>query len=219
MQRRIYMDILKQISDCIVNMEEEKIESLIKKAISMENIDLKDIYSKGLNDGMSRAINFYDNKEYDIPELIVCADTLNKGVNVLSVSGNVENNSKGTIVLAVVEGDTHEIGKNIVKIMLDASGYDVIDIGVNKSADEIINTALVKEAQIIGLSSMMTTTRGEMKKVIDKINSMNLDKKPYVLVGGGSVTENYSIEINADGYAANAPDTIKLVQKLLEEEK
>ncbi|WP_346928892.1 cobalamin-dependent protein [Clostridium sp.] len=213
------MDILKQISDCIVNMEEEKIESLIKKAISMENIDLKDIYSKGLNDGMSRAINFYDNKEYDIPELIVCADTLNKGVNVLSVSGNVENNSKGTIVLAVVEGDTHEIGKNIVKIMLDASGYDVIDIGVNKSADEIINTALVKEAQIIGLSSMMTTTRGEMKKVIDKINSMNLDKKPYVLVGGGSVTENYSIEINADGYAANAPDTIKLVQKLLEEEK
>ncbi|MEW8995058.1 B12-binding domain-containing protein [Clostridium sp.] len=213
------MDILKQISDCIVNMEEEKIESLIKKAISMENIDLKDIYSKGLNDGMSRAINFYDNKEYDIPELIVCADTLNKGVNVLSVSGNVENSSKGTIVLAVVEGDTHEIGKNIVKIMLDASGYDVIDIGVNKSADEIINTALVKEAQIIGLSSMMTTTRGEMKKVIDKINSMNLDKKPYVLVGGGSVTENYSIEINADGYAANAPDTIKLVQKLLEEEK
>ncbi|WP_346939952.1 cobalamin-dependent protein [uncultured Clostridium sp.] len=213
------MDILKQISDCIVNMEEEKIENLIKKAISMENIDLKDIYSKGLNDGMSRAINFYDKKEYDIPELIVCADTLNKGVNVLSVSRNVENNSKGTIVLAVVEGDTHEIGKNIVKIMLDASGYDVIDIGVNKSADEIINTALAKDAQIIGLSSMMTTTRGEMKKVIDKIKSMNLDKKPYVLVGGGSVTENYSIEINADGYAANAPDTVKLVQKLLEEEK
>ena len=169
--------------------------------------------------GSIRAIKFYDNKEYDIPELIVCADTLNKGVKVLSVNGNVENNSKGTIVLAVVEGDTHEIGKNIVKIMLEASGYDVIDIGVNKNADEIINTALTKEAQIIGLSSMMTTTRGEMKKVIDKINSMNLDKKPYVLIGGGSVTENYSIEINADGYATNAPNTVKLVQKLLEGEK
>ena len=213
------MDIFKQISDCIVNMEEDKIESLIKEAIDVENINNQDIYSKGLNDGMIRAIKFYDNKEYDIPELIVCADTLNKGVKVLRVNGNVENNSKGTIVLAVVEGDTHEIGKNIVKIMLEASGYDVIDIGVNKNADEIINTALTKEAQIIGLSSMMTTTRGEMKKVIDKINSMNLDKKPYVLIGGGSVTENYSIEINADGYATNAPNTVKLVQRLLEGEK
>lgn len=213
------MDILEQISDCIVNMEEDKIEELIKQAIDMKNIDFHDIYSIGLNEGMVKAIKFYDSKVYDIPELIVCADTLNKGVKVLSTYGNLENKSKGKILLTVVEGDTHEVGKNIVKIMLEASGYDVIDIGVNKAAEEIISTAIEKDAQIIGLSSMMTTTRREMEILIAKINSMNLKKRPYIIVGGGSITESYSSEINADGYASNAPDAVKLVQKLLKEEK
>lgn len=209
------MDILSQISDCIVNMDEDSIENLVKMAIDMKSISLKDILSKGLNDGMVRAISIYDNKEYDIPELIVCADTLNKGVNVLSTYGSLDNESKGKILLAVVEGDTHEIGKNIVKIMVEAAGYDIVDIGVNRTVEDIITTAIAEKVDIIGLSSMMTTTRGEMKKLIDKINSMNLDNRPYVIVGGGSITDSYSKEIGADGYSTNAPNAIKLIQKLL----
>ena len=209
------MDILRQISDCIVNMDEDSIENLIKMAIDMKSISLQDIFSKGLNDGMVRAISIYDNKEYDIPELIVCADTLNKGVNILSAYGSLDNESKGKILLAVVEGDTHEIGKNIVKIMVEAAGYDIVDIGVNRNVDDIITMAIAEKVDIIGLSSMMTTTRGEMKKLIDKINSMNLDNRPYVIVGGGSITDSYSKEIGADGYSTNAPNAIKLIQKLL----
>ena len=212
------MDILNEIAQCIVNMDEENIEKLIKLAIDNDDIDVNDIFFKGLNLGMVKAINIYDNKEYDIPELIVCADTLNKGIKVLREYGIFNKENKGKILLSVVEGDTHEIGKNIVKIMVEASGYEVIDLGVNKSADEIIDIAIKEEVDIIGLSSMMTTTRGEMKKLIDKVNSMNLSNKPYVIVGGGSITESYSKEIGADGYSENAPNAIKLIQRLLKGE-
>lgn len=212
------MDILNEISNCIVNMDEENIEKLIKLAIDSDDIDVNDIFFKGLNLGMVKAINIYDNKEYDIPELIVCADTLNKGIKVLREYGIFNKENKGKILLSVVEGDTHEIGKNIVKIMVEASGYEVIDIGVNKSVDTIIDIAIKEKVDIIGLSSMMTTTRGEMKKLIDKVNSMNLSNKPYVIVGGGSITESYSKEIGADGYSENAPNAIKLIQRLLKGE-
>lgn len=209
------MDILSQISDCIVNMDEDNIEKFIKIAVDIKSISIQDVFLNGLNDGMVRAISIYDNKEYDIPELIVCADTLNKGLNSLKVYGSINNKKKGKILLAVVEGDTHEIGKNIVKIMVEASGYDVVDIGVNRTVDDIITIAIKENVDIIGLSSMMTTTRGEMKKLIDRINSMNLKNRPYIIVGGGSITENFSKEIGADGYSTNAPNAIKLINKLL----
>lgn len=198
-------------------MDEESIDELVRKAIESEHVQIQDIYELGLNDGMVRAIGFFESKEYDIPEIIVCADTLKKGLNALGKYGILKSKSKGKILLAVVEGDTHEIGKNIVKIMLEAAGYDVIDIGVNKSADEIIKAAESERVDVIGLSSMMTTTRGEMKKLIDSLNSMDADNKPNVIIGGGSVTRNYSVEINADGYASNAPNAVKVVQGLLKE--
>lgn len=209
------MELLRQISDCIVNMDEESIEDLIKSAIDKHNISPQDIFLKGLNDGMVRAIETYDKKEYDLPELIVCADTLNKGLGILSNYGSLTNEKKGKLILAVVEGDTHEIGKNIVKIMVEASGYDIIDMGVNQKVEDIIERAMLEHVDIIGLSSMMTTTRGQMKKLIDQMSTRDLPYKPYVIVGGGSVTKQYAEEIGADGYSTNAPDAIKLIEKLI----
>lgn len=209
------MELLRQISDCIVNMDEESIEDLIKSAIDKYNISPQDIFLKGLNNGMVRAIGIYDKKEYDLPELIVCADTLNKGLGVLSKYGGLTSKKKGKLILAVVEGDTHEIGKNIVKIMVEASGYDIIDMGVNQKVEDIMERAMLEHVDIIGLSSMMTTTRGQMKKLIDQMSNMDLPYKPYVIVGGGSVTEQYAKEIGADGYSTNAPNAIKLIEKLI----
>lgn len=211
------MDILKKISDAIVEMDEDEIESFIVQAVGMEEVELKDIYSTGLNAGMVRAIELYEKKQYDIPEVIVCADVLNKGLSVLKKYGTVDLGSNGKILLAVVEGDTHEIGKNIVKIMLEAAGYEVVDIGVNKTTEEIIDTAVSEKVQIIGLSSMMTTTRGAMKELIDRLDSMDLEERPSVIVGGGSITESYSEDIDADGYSPNAPSAVKLIKKILEE--
>ncbi|MEJ8554551.1 cobalamin B12-binding domain-containing protein [Tepidibacter sp. Z1-5] len=208
-------DILTKISDCIVNMEERNIENLIIEALNCDDINIDDIYNKGLNFGMNKAIELFENKKYYIPEVIVCADTLNKGLEVLRRYGKINKKSKGKVVFAVVKGDTHEIGKNIVKIMLEASGYEVIDLGVNIDNEDIIEVAIKEEAQVIGVSSMMTTTMTQMKKLIEKLNSIDVQKKPYVIIGGGCITQNYAIEIGADGYSENAPKAVKLVDKLI----
>lgn len=196
-------------------MDEDNLGELICRAVEGQQISIQKVYSKGLNHGMERAIEMYENKQLDIPEVIVCADTLNKGLDLLNSYGPLHKNSKGTVLLAVVEGDTHEIGKNIVKIMIKAAGYEVMDMGVNQNVDDIIRFAMENKVQIIGLSSMMTTTRGEMKKLIDQIHSLGATDLPAVIIGGGSITNKYAKEINADGYAANAPNTVKLIHSLL----
>lgn len=211
------MSILEKIANCIIEMDEDNIEALIIKAINMKDLPLEEIYSKGLNFGMVKAIDMYEKKLYDIPEIIVCADILNKGLNVLRKYGIIENKSKGKIVLAVVSGDTHEIGKNIVKIMFEAAGYEVLDMGVNRNIEDIIEMAIRNSAEIIGLSSMMTTTRGEMKKLIERLKEINIPNKPKVIVGGGSVTKSFSEDIKADGYSPNAPLAVKLVDYILSE--
>lgn len=210
------MEILKEISEAVVEMDEDEIGNFVKTAID-DGIPLEDIYSKGLNDGMIRALNHYENKEFDIPEVIVCADILNKGIKTLEKYGELNSGEKEKVLITVVEGDTHEIGKNIVKIMLDAAGFDVIDLGVNNSSKEIIEVALRENVKIIGLSSMMTTTREQMRKLVKELKSMDLQNRPRIIIGGGSVTDNYSTEIDADGYSKNAPEAVKLINKILKE--
>lgn len=211
------MDILKKISDCIVNMERENINDLVLEALSNEELTIEEIYHRGLNDGMTRALDKFEEKEYYLPEIIVCADTLNEGISLLKKKGDIKRDSKATIVLAVVEGDTHEIGKNIVKIMMEASGYNVLDLGVNQNSQYIINEAIKNKADIIALSSMMTTTMENMKNVINDLNRMNLDKRPKVIIGGGPVNNNFAKEIGADGYSPNAPKAVSLIKTLMGE--
>lgn len=211
------MRVLSEISRAVVRMDEESISDLVKKAVK-EDVPLEDIYVKGLNDGMIKALENYEKKVFDIPEVIVCADILNIGIKTLEEYGELNSGEKEKVLITVVEGDTHEIGKNIVKIMLDAAGFDVIDLGVNNSSKYIIDTALSENVKIIGLSSMMTTTREQMRKLVRELHSMNLKKRPKVIIGGGSVTDSYSKEIRADGYSKNAPEAIKLIRKILKEE-
>ncbi|MFR8869133.1 cobalamin B12-binding domain-containing protein [Paraclostridium sordellii] len=211
------MDILQRICDCVVNMDKENIKGLVLEALQNKNISIEDIYDKGLNKGMVKSLDMFDNKEYYLSEIIVCSDTLNEGIDVLRSHGQIKKENKGTVVLSVVEGDTHEIGKNIVKIMIESSGYKVIDLGVNKSSETIIDEAINNNADIIALSSMMTTTMENMKTVINDLNSRKLNKRPKVIIGGGPVSNNYAIQIGADGYSENAPKAVRLIQKLMGE--
>lgn len=211
------MEILQKISDCVVNMEKEEIKELVLEALNDESLDIEDIYDKGLNAGMIRALDMFEEKEYYLSEVIVCADTLNEGIDILKKYGKSKSQNKGTVILSVVEGDTHEIGKNIVKIMIESSGYKVIDMGVNQKSKDIINTAIENHADIIALSSMMTTTMENMKTVIDELNDMNLEERPKIIVGGGPVSNRFAETIGADGYSENAPRAVRLIQRLMGE--
>jgi len=196
-------------------MDEDNIISLIDEALS-GGISAEDIYNKGLSKGMLDVTKLFENKEYFVSEVIVCADTLNLGVNYLRKKFPAKEDSKGPkVIIGVVEGDLHEIGKNIVKIMFEAAGFKVTDMGINVKAHDILDKTMETEPDIICLSTMMTTTRGKMKDVVELIHSKNLKNIPKIIIGGGSVSQKYSDEIGADGYSANAVDAVILVRRLI----
>ena len=206
---------LEAISDAIVNMDEENIAALIEDALK-KGILPEEIYDKGLGEGMVKVTRLFEEREYFVSEVIVCADTLNIGVNYLKERFPVKDNSKGPkIVIGVVEGDLHEIGKNIVKIMFEASGFKVTDMGINVKAEDIIETAIKEKADIITLSTMMTTTMAKMKDVIDMLQRKKPAHMPKVMIGGGCVNQKYADEIGADGYSSNAVEAVKLVKRLM----
>ncbi len=204
---------LETISSAIINMDEESIISLIDDALA-NNISAFDIYNEGLSEGMLKVTELFDERQFFVSEVIVCADTLYKGVKYLQENYPITSSSGPKIVLAVVEGDLHEIGKNVVKIMFEAAGFQVIDMGQNVSAQEIVDTALAENADVIGLSTMMTTTMPKMEEVIKLLKQV--PNHPKVIIGGGCINPNYAKTIGADGYSPNAVDAVKLVKKLVE---
>lgn len=210
------MDQLKKVYDCVVDMDEDNIIGAIEDALD-KGVSIKDIYEKGLSNGMIKVTELFEDKEYYIPEVIVCADTLKKGIEYLNSKGGEKAKNGPKIIIAVVEGDHHEIGKNIVKIMMEAANFQVIDLGLNVKAEEIIEKALDENADIIGLSTMMTTTMGAMKEVVDLLNKEDPLKKkiPKVIIGGGCINQKYANEIACDGYASNAVEGVKLIQRLI----
>lgn len=221
MREKIIMEIqnkkisqLNCISQTIVNMDEDNIILEIQKAIEI-GCSLEQIYSDGMNRAMVEVTRLFENKEYFISEVIVCADTLNKGINYLKTLG-IKNNKKGPkVLLAVVEGDLHEIGKNIVKIMFEAANFQVIDLGLNVSVEEIVKIAKEETPDVIGLSTMMTTTMVNMQKVVEGISKSQMSKIPKIIIGGGCINQKYAYQIRADGYSQNAVEAVKLVNELV----
>lgn len=208
--------ILKEIAECVINMDKPGVKKNVLIALDSNTIDIKEIYNNGLNFGMTKVLDKYDNKEYFLPEVVVCADALNEGISILKKYGDVNKKGAIKITMAVVKGDTHEIGKNIVKIMMEAAGFNVFDLGVNQDPIHIVNHALEHEVDIIALSSMMTSTMVNMKNVIDELNNRNIKNfKPKVIIGGAPVSERFAKEIGSDGYSDSAPEAVKLVKKIM----
>lgn len=157
----------------------------------------------------------FEDEEYYVSEVIVCADTLNMGISHLQSKSKVKIKSDGpTVVIGVVEGDLHEIGKNIVKIMFGAAGFNVIDLGQNVKATDFISKPREVNADVIGLSTMMTTTMPNIEEVV-KLN--NNQHRPYVIIGG-PVSDDFRKEIHADGFSKNAVEAVRLVKELMSRE-
>lgn len=206
---------LKKISDAIINMDEENIEMILQEALDNDT-SMEDIYEIGLNNGMLEVTKKFENNEYYVSEVIVCADTLNKGIQFLRAKGGERKVDGPKVLIAVVEGDFHEIGKNIVKIMFEAANFDVMDLGVNQTSEDIVKAAIENRAEIIALSTMMTTTMGKMKEIIGIIEKSELKNKVKVIIGGGCISNKYAQEISADGYSKNAIEAVKLVKNLVQ---
>ena len=203
------------IFDAVVGGDKSKIVSLCKDAID-RGISASDILDNSLIPGINKVGELYDSKKYFLPQLIAGADTMELAMDYLEpLMVNADTKRKETIVMATVEGDIHDIGKNLVCVMLKNYGYNVIDLGKDVPAEEIVRTAIEENAAIIGLSALMTTTMMRMADVVDMKNEMGCIAK--VIIGGACVTPSFAKEIGADDYSSDAADCVRVVKKLLGE--
>jgi len=205
-----------QLSDAVVEMEEETAVEIASEIIG-HSIDAVEAIEKGLSVGMERAGRLFETEEYFIPELLTCSDAMYAGLDILKPHIKGSNmGEKQKVIIGVIQGDTHDIGKNLVKIMLETSGFEVIDLGRDISPQEFVDKAKEVDAKLIAISTLMTTTMPGIGKVVELLEQENLRAKFKLIVGGGPISQAFADKIGADGYSVNATEAVKLVQRLLE---
>lgn len=204
---------LAQVKEAVLKGKQRDILSLTRKAVESDILP-QDILNKALLPAINEVGDLFDCGKYFLPQLISSAETMKKSIEYLEplLKSEGEDVSMPTIVIATVKGDIHDIGKNLVALMLKNHGFSVVDLGKDVPREEIIKAAKENHAKIIALSALMTTTMQEMKHVIELAKQEGLNAK--VMIGGAVITQDYADEIGADGYSKDAADAVKLALRL-----
>ena len=204
-----------QIKRAVVGFETEKVKELVKELLE-KGIEPKEILEQGLVAGMKEVGRLFAIKEYYVPEVLLASESFYAGFELVSpLIAKTETTKKARIVIGVVQGDIHDIGKNIVKVMLEASGYEIIDLGKDVPNEKFIETVAQQKPQVLALSSLMTTTMIQMETVIKLLNKKKIRKNVKVIIGGAPINQEYADKIGADGYAQDASGAVRLVERLL----
>ena len=203
------------IFDCVVKGDKESIIWEVKKEVEAGEKPSA-VIEKYLIPGINQVGEYYDNKKYFLPQLIAGANAMKEAMEYLEplLLAGKKDEAKATVVIATVEGDIHDIGTNLVVLMLKNYGYRVFDMGKDVPAESIVNKAIEENAQIIGLSALMTTTMMRMKDVVDLAKEKGCQAK--IIIGGACITESFAEEIGADGYSKDASECVKLVDSLIQ---
>lgn len=205
---------LKQIADDLIKGKAPEVKELVQKALD-EGIDVEKVLNEGLVAGMNVVGVKFKANEFYVPEVLIAARAMRSGMEILRPI-LAEKNIKGvgTVVLGTVKGDLHDIGKNLVGMMLEGAGFEVIDIGVDVSAEKFVETAKEKGASLIGLSALLTTTMVSMKDVVKAAQETGSGSLK-VMIGGAPLTQSYADEIGANGYAPDAASAADKAKELL----
>lgn len=213
-------EVLKALSDAVVNMDEDTSKE-IAQAVLDEGLNAYDAVMNGLAAGMEIVGDLYDKHEYFVPELLLCADALYAGLDILKPHIRPEDlgdSVKGQVVIGTVQGDVHDIGKNIIKMMFEVAGFNVHDLGRDVPLEKFVEEQMRTDSEIVALSAMMTTTMMGMKKVIEMIKEKN--PNVAIMLGGAPVTKDVTELFGADGYADSAgnavQEAIKMISRLRE---
>ncbi len=209
------MDALKDMEEGVVKGDRERVVSLVEQAIEGGSAP-KDILEDGLISGMDVVGEKFKNGEMFVPEVLLSARAMHAGLDILrpllTESGM---KAKGKVVIGTVQGDLHDIGKSLVSMMLEGAGYDVIDLGADVAVDTFLSTVREKEADIVGLSALLTTTMPVMKQVIERLRDEGLSGRVKVIVGGAPVSSSFAAEIGADGFGRDATAAVAEVKRIL----
>jgi dimethylamine corrinoid protein len=209
-------ELLKRLSEGVVEMEEDDVIEACKEYLEA-GYPAFDGIMDGLVDGMNRASQLYEEEEYFVTDILLCSDAMYEGLNILRphlpVSETEKVKYKG--IIGVVEGDTHDIGKNLVKIMLETAGFEMFDLGRDVPLIEFVKKAKEVDASFVCMSTLMTTTMGGMERVIELLKEEGIRDDVKVIIGGGPISKKFADTIGADGYSYNAVEAVKLIKSLL----
>jgi corrinoid protein of di/trimethylamine methyltransferase len=211
----VRQEILKALDEGVVEYEEDQVKEAAQRALD-EGVNAYDAVMNGLAAGMEKVGKLYDQQEYFVPELLMCADALYIGLDILKPHINLEDlgdKPKGQVVIGTVQGDVHDIGKNIIKLMFEVAGFTVHDLGRDVPLEKFVEEQLRTDSEIVALSAMMTTTMMGMKKVIEMIKEKN--PNVAIMLGGAPVTKDTADLFGADGYAETAGNAVQEAIKMI----
>jgi 5-methyltetrahydrofolate--homocysteine methyltransferase len=209
------MTIFEKIADEVQKGHSEAVEDLVNEAIAQE-IPAELIMNDSLVAGMNIVSEKFKNNECFIPEVLVSAKAMTVGLSILRPL-LAEKNVKplGKAVIGTIQGDLHDIGKNIVGMLLQGAGFEIIDLGADVHVDRFVESAKNENADIVGMSALLTTTMINMKTVIEELEKAGIRDTVKVIIGGAPITQAYADQIRADGYAADAATGVDVAKKLL----
>jgi 5-methyltetrahydrofolate--homocysteine methyltransferase len=209
------MSVLQQIAEFLEKGESEKVAELTQEAIH-QKLSAKEILDNGLIAGMNVVGEKFKNRDMFLPEVLLSAKAMYVGLDLLKPLFLEEGTpSAGKVVIGTVKGDVHDIGKNLVGIMLKGAGYEVVDLGKDVKAEEFVEAAKRESASAIGMSALLTTTMPVMKDVIELLGEEGLKDSIKIIIGGAPVSQDFANQIGADAYGYDAASAVKLVKDLV----
>lgn len=210
-QKRLY----EQLATAVFELDEQ-LTKLLAQQVLDRGFDAWQAVERGLLEGVNRAGKLFDEEEYFVPELLIAADAMYAGLAILRP--HIKTHHTGfnrRVVIGVVQGDTHDIGKNLVRIMLEVAGFEVHDLGRDVPPQKFVETAIAVKADLIALSTLMTTTMERMGEVVSILEAEKVRNRFKVIVGGSPLSQQFSDRIGADGYAPKAAQAVELAKRLV----
>lgn len=210
-------DILETIREMVVGGKFNDIEEEVQRAVD-SGTDLNRLINDALISAMDIVGKRFADGDIYVPEMLVSAKTMKQGLDIIKPllsSGEAEH--RGTIVMGTVKGDLHDIGKNLVIMMMEGAGFRIVDMGVDVKIEDLIDTVKKEEADVLGLSALLTTTMPEMQKVIVALDEAGLRSQLKVIVGGAPIDQRFADEIGADGFGADAVEAVQLAREFVAE--
>ena len=204
-----------EIKDIVVAGKHTEVEVLVEKAIA-DGANLDNLINNALITAMDVVGQRFAASEIFVPEMLVSAMTMKKGLDIIKpLLKEDESQSKGKVVLCTVKGDLHDIGKNLVAMMLEGAGFEVIDLGVDSTVDTVMSKIKQLQPDVLGLSALLTTTMPEMEKVINALKKQGIRDRVSVMIGGAPVSADFAEKIGADAYGEDAAEAVTIARKMV----
>jgi corrinoid protein of di/trimethylamine methyltransferase len=206
---------LKQLHDAVLNGNAKVAKSVTEQALA-EGVNPQKLVTEFMIPAMDEVGRRFEKNEYFVPELLIAARAMKTALAIIAPLLKAQGAEPiARVAIGTVKGDLHDIGKNLVAAMLEGGGFEIIDLGVDVSAEKFIEAVQTKKANVIALSALLTTTMPMMKNTVEAIKTAGVREKVKVMIGGAPVTDKYAQEIGADGYADNASSAVTLARKLV----